>query len=99
MRMAHKYKPKPGVKTRNKYPKKEIMKAVDAVNKGMPFRAAEKKYGIPKYIIYRHKKVPTTLKPRHPTSHGEEVEKMLVKHVVTCSKLLGPVSVGQRVSG
>ena len=75
------------------------MKAVDAVGKGMSFRAADKKYGVPKSVICRHKKVPTTLKPGHPTSLGDKVEKMLVKHVVTCSELLGPASVGQRVSG
>ena len=84
--MTHKHKPKPGVKTRNKYPKEDIMKAVDAVGKGMSFRAAEKKYGVPKSVICRHKKVPTTLKPGHPTSLGDEMEKMLVKHVVTCSE-------------
>ena len=41
--MPLKYRPKPGVKTRNNYPKEGIMKAVDAVNKGMTFRAAAKK--------------------------------------------------------
>ena len=80
------YKPQLGVKCRKRYEKDDIMKAVDDVNTGMPIRAASKKHGIPKSVINRHQKAPRTSKTGHPTVLGQEVEDMLVKHLLTCSE-------------
>ena len=80
--MVRHYKPQLGVKRRKSYEKDDIMKAVEEVNAGMPIRAASKKHGIPKSVIGRHQKAPRTSKPGHPTVLGQDVEDMLVKHLV-----------------
>jgi len=84
--MVRKYKPKPGVKSRRKHNKDNIMKAVAAVENGLPYRKAEQQFDIPKSVIERHLKDRNTGPAGKPVALGDQIEEMLVKRIITCGE-------------
>lgn len=74
----------PGLKTRPK--KKNVMKAVKAVQHGLSLRKAEERFKIPKSVIQRHMKDKKMGVPGRLVVLGADVEKMFVKFLVICGE-------------
>ena len=83
--MPRNWKAKPGRKTRKKYEKSEIEKAINAIKRGMSVRNAEKKFAIPKSVLHRHMKTPT-IQMKGLTALSVEIEEYLVKRLITCGE-------------
>ena len=83
--MPREYKQKAGIKTPKKHDKATIEKAVAAVKAGMSLRDDEKRFGISKTVIARHKADPNVGSRERHVLLGD-VEDMLVKRLKTCAE-------------
>jgi len=92
--MPSTYKTKPGVKSRLKHSEVDFVKATAAIMNGMTYRKAAEKFKIPRSVVCRHFKSPTTRNSDGwPTVLDNDIEALLVQKLILCGSWGYPLTV------
>ena len=84
--MPRNYKPQPGAKRYKKHGEEVMKKALEAIDKGVPYRKVEERFNIPRSVLQRHY-TSKDIKPHGgQVALGAQFEKHLVNRLVLCAE-------------